>query len=129
LTSHDAQQVIRDLPEIQPTFFAELTQPHCCYKMLILNDDEAEEEDNTLEDINGDSEVPLAALLDHIHNPSQGSHSYKTDDDGRLVPVVEAEQAFIKETGEISVEQAEAEAEEDQPPTQALISVFMQVPN
>lgn len=109
LTSRNAQQVLRDLPETQPTFFAELTQPCHCRQTPTLNNDEAEEEDNTLEDINEDSEVPLAALLDHIHNPSQGSHGYKTDDDGRLVPVAEAEQAFVEETGEISVEQAEAE--------------------
>jgi hypothetical protein len=109
LTSRDARQVLRDLPETQPTFFAELTQPHRCRQTPTLNNDEAEEEDNTFEDIDEDSEVPLAALLDRIHNPSQGSHGYKTDDDGRLVPVAEAEQAFVKETGEISVEQAEAE--------------------
>jgi hypothetical protein len=110
LTSREARQVLRDLPETRPAFFAELTQPSRRRQAPILKDVEVTEEDaDPYEDTEEDSEVPLAVLIDRIHNPSQGSHGYKTDDDGRLVPIAEAEQAFVEEAGEISVEQTEAE--------------------
>lgn len=110
MTSREAQQVLRNLPETRLAFFAELTQPSRRRQALILKDVEVtEEDDNAYKDTEEDSEVPLVVLLDRIHNPSQGSRGYKTDDDGRLVPIAEAEQAFVEEAGEISVEQTEAE--------------------
>ena len=69
LTSHEARKVLRDLPATQPAFFAKLTNL-CRRQIPVLNDDEVIEEDNdTYDDTEEDSEVPLAVLLDCIHNP------------------------------------------------------------
>jgi hypothetical protein len=56
--------------------FAKLTNTHCC-QIPILNDDEAiEEDDDTYDDTEEDLKVPLAVLLDHIHNPTQENNGY-----------------------------------------------------
>jgi hypothetical protein len=109
LTSHEARKVLRDLPATRPTFFAELTNP-CRRQIPVLDDGEAiEEDDDTYDDAEEDSEIPLAVLLDRIHNPTQESNGYETDDNGRLVSTAEAERAFAEESGEVSAEQAEEE--------------------
>jgi hypothetical protein len=109
LTSHEARKVLRDLPATRPTFFAELANPRR-RQSPVLNDDEAiEEDDDTYDDTEEDSEVPLAVLLDRIHNPIQQSNGYETDNDGRLVSTADAERAFAEESGEVSAEQAEEE--------------------
>ena len=92
---------------MQPAFFAELTNL-CRHQILVLNDDKAiEEDDDTFDDTKEDSEVPLAVLLDRIHNPMQESNGYETDGNGRVISTTEAEYAFAEEGGEVSTEQAE----------------------
>jgi hypothetical protein len=109
LTSHKARKVLRDLPATRPTFFAELTNPRR-HQILVLNDDKViKEDDDTFDDTEEDSEVPLAVLLDRIHNPMQEGNGYETDGNGRLVSTTEAEHAFAEESGEVSAEQEEEE--------------------
>ena len=109
LTSHKTRNILRDLPVSCPAFFTELTTPRQ-HQVPVLGDDEAVEEDNdTSNDTDKDSEVPLSVLLDHIHNPAKTGNGYDVDDEGRLVPTAEAKRAFAKESGEVSAEQAEEE--------------------
>ena len=47
LTSREAWQALCDLPNTDPTFFTEISQPRSCYQHVvpILNDDQAAQED------------------------------------------------------------------------------------
>ena len=44
--------------------------------------------------------LPLAVLIDRIHNPVRSGDGYEEDDDGRLVPTAEAE-LVVEDSGEV----------------------------
>jgi hypothetical protein len=111
LVSSEALQVLRDLPNTDPEFYAELTQPQAGISVPVLTEDEALQEDNipVVDDIdNGDdSVVPMDAIIDHVHG-ELGANDADCDfvlrEDGTLQTTVEAEDTTVEEVDGVLVD-------------------------
>ena len=118
LTSCEAQQALHDLPNMDPTFFIEISQPHSHsqHAVPILNDDQAAQEDLEVQyggaDALDNSNVPLPEVDAHqvklvsksqTHSSDSTQeheedlvHTYITDDKGGLPSVAEAKDTLIE---------------------------------
>jgi len=71
LTSHEARQALRDLPNTKPTFFAEISQPRSRseHAVPVLNEHQIQQEDSEIlyggPDAFDDSDVPLPEVAAH----------------------------------------------------------------
>jgi len=115
LTSREARQALRDLPNTDPTFFAEISQPcsRSRHAVPILNDDQTAQEDSEVQyggaDALDDSDVPVPEVDAHqvelvskfqTHSTQEDEedlvHIYVIHDEGGLSSVAEAEDTLIE---------------------------------
>ena len=115
LTSHEIRQTLRDLPQTDPTLFAEISQPRSRLAP-ILSDAECLHEDS--EEVHGgfdapdDTDVPLDEVEVHCEQIANGSaeraesdgalnmdYAYVPDEDGGLSCVADAEDASMECVG------------------------------
>jgi hypothetical protein len=111
LVSSEAMQILHELPNMDPEFYAELTQPRSGMSVLILTEDEALDEDviPVVNDINNgdDSVIPMEAVVDHVHGelPSGDSNcDFIVGEDGRLQTIAEAEDTTVEEVDGVFVD-------------------------
>ena len=103
LTSHEARQMLRDLPRTDPSFFAEISQP-CSGQTPSLSTSECLQEDSeNLFEAPDDSDVPLAEVAAYCEdlafatalaapiNGDDADYIYLPDEDGGLSCVNDAE--------------------------------------
>ncbi|PPR03038.1 hypothetical protein CVT26_004573 [Gymnopilus dilepis] len=113
LTSHEARQALRELPQTDPEFFAELTQPRTRATVPTLSPEQIEVEDaapssdSTPDD---DSDVPLTELIAYqaetqVEPASEvpavevAEEVYVADESGGLVSTAEAEETLVEAVG------------------------------
>lgn len=100
LTSSKTHQILRNLPDTDPEFFAELTQPHSQVGAPVLMAEEAHNEDLEVSEVNSygdDTVVPLNAVLDAVHGNLDDDNCFVPDEDGGLESIAEAEETLVKE--------------------------------
>jgi len=114
LTSHEARQTLRNLPQTDPVFFAEISQPR---SRPILTEIEALQEDSD-EQYGGsaptdDSDVPLGEVAAHSDEVVAGplvpeggdvDHIYVLGEEGGLSSAAEAEDTLLEAIGDVTVD-------------------------
>ncbi|KAH7903597.1 hypothetical protein BJ138DRAFT_1020371 [Hygrophoropsis aurantiaca] len=101
LTSREAREVLRELPQTDPEFFKELTQSRRGPKPNLTTDEErlADSENDTQgEGISDDSEVPLSVVMQYVGEQETlvVESTYKCDEDGQLLSTAESEETVME---------------------------------
>jgi hypothetical protein len=108
LTSTAARKILRDLPETDPEFFAELTRPRSRVAAPALSEEDILHEDSEASDIDvvgDDSSVPLEAVLDAMHGVlSQETDAMFVEGPDGVISHAEAEETLVEEVDGIVVD-------------------------
>jgi hypothetical protein len=107
LTSSETRQILRNLPETDPEFFAELTQPRSRVAAPTLTPEEATEEDSEVSEVNSpgdDTAVPLDAVIDAIHGNLDVDDWFVPSEDGGLESTAEAEETLVEEVEGVKID-------------------------
>jgi hypothetical protein len=111
LTSLEARRVLCELPESDPDFWAELTQPRTRLSAPALTTEEALEEDADAMDLDNpgdDSVVPLEVVAELMAGDADISDEFVPGDEWGLVSTADAEETLreVIEGVEIDTTQA-----------------------
>ncbi len=112
LSSHETRQMLRDLPNVDPAFFAEISQPRSRCAPNLSSDECIQEDTEELFEAPDDSDVPLGEVAAYIEDLASGvnltlppddttldDYAYVPDEVGGLSCVTEAEGALKESIG------------------------------
>lgn len=111
LTGPEAWKILHSLPETDPAFFAELTQPQSRVSAPVLTLDEACDEDvevSELDNPGDDSVVPLKAVLGMVQGSMEDDDCFVPGDDWGFVSVAEAEATLVEVVDGVKIDTTDA---------------------